>query len=183
MSFPLLWHSLNKTIMSFEVLSSSLLDHCRSKNLTVVTAESCTGGLIAGALTEVAGSSDVVWGGFVSYANDAKTTLLDVSPSLIEKKGAVSEEVVQAMVAGALKNSSADLAVAVSGVAGPGGGSPEKPVGTVWIAAGFKNKSTLTELFHFSGSRSQVRNETVNRALQLCEKAILSESSLDSGIR
>lgn len=180
MSLPLLFPNSNKTIMSFEKLSTSLLDLCRINNITVVTAESCTGGLIAGALTEVPGSSDVVWGGFVSYANDAKISLLDVPSSVLDDKGAVSEEVVQAMVVGALKNSAADLAVAVSGVAGPGGGSPDKPVGTVWVAAGLINESILTELCHFSGSRSQVREETVNRALQLCEKAILSKSSLDS---
>ncbi|MBF9015768.1 MULTISPECIES: CinA family protein [unclassified Oceanispirochaeta] len=160
--------------MSFEKLSIPLLDLCRRNKLTLVTAESCTGGLIAAALTDIAGSSDVVWGGFVSYADEAKTRLLDVPASLIEENGAVSEEVVHAMVVGALKNSTADLAVAVSGIAGPGGGSPEKPVGTVWIAAGLKNKSINAELCHFSGSRSQIRKETVNRALQLCEKAILS---------
>lgn len=174
MFFQHLSPSSNKIIMSFEELSISLLDLCRRNKLTLVTAESCTGGLIAGALTDIAGSSDVVWGGFVSYADEAKTSLLDVPASLIEENGAVSEEVVHAMVAGALKNSTADLAVAVSGVAGPGGGSPEKPVGTVWIAAGLKNKSVTAELCHFSGNRSQVRKETVSRALQLCEKAILS---------
>jgi len=160
--------------MSFEEPAASLLDLCRRKKLTLVTAESCTGGLIASALTEIAGSSDVVWGGFVSYANEAKVNMLDVSPSLIEDYGAVSEEVVRKMVAGALKNSSADVAVAVSGIAGPGGGSPEKPVGTVWIAAGMNNVPVKTELCHFSGDRSRVRKETVNRALKLCEKAILS---------
>lgn len=166
--------------MSSDELSSSLLDLCRRNNLTLVTAESCTGGLIAASLTDVAGSSDVVWGGFVSYANDAKTRLLEVPSTLIESKGAVSEEVVTAMVAGALRNSSASIAVAVSGIAGPGGGSPDKPVGTVWIAAALKNESVISELCHFTGNRSRVREETVNRALQLCEKAILSKSSLDS---
>ncbi|MDC7241418.1 MAG: nicotinamide-nucleotide amidohydrolase family protein [Spirochaetales bacterium] len=166
--------------MIFDELSSSILKHCRTRGLTIVTAESCTGGLIAASLTEIAGSSDVVWGGFVTYANEAKAGSLGVPLSLIEGKGAVSEEVVAAMVTGALERSGASLAVAVSGIAGPGGGSPDKPVGTVWIAAGRHGETPLSQLFHFTGNRSQIREETVSRALLLCEKLILSSSSLDS---
>ncbi len=166
--------------MIFEEQSSSLLELCRSKGLTLVTAESCTGGLIAAALTDIAGSSDVVWGGFVTYANEAKTGTLEVSPALIQEKGAVSREVVEAMVRGALSKSGASAAMAVSGVAGPGGGTPDKPVGTVWIAAGLQNKTPRSELFHFSGNRSEIREMTVTSALKLCENLILSPSSLDS---
>lgn len=169
--------------MSSEDRARSLLELCTGREITLVTAESCTGGLIAAALTDIPGSSASLWGGFVSYANEAKSGLLDVSAELIEACGAVSEEVVKAMVEGALRNSSADLAVAVSGIAGPGGGSPDKPVGTVWIACGFRSGDSLTELCHFPGGRSAIRNETVNRALELCEKAILSKSSLDSARR
>ncbi len=158
----------------------SLLQLCREKKMTIVTAESCTGGLICAALTEIAGSSDVVWGGFVTYANEAKEGVLGVGRDLIREHGAVSGEVVEAMVSGALEKSGAGLAVAVSGVAGPGGGSPEKPVGTVWIAAGLSSGAVVKELCHFSGSRSDIRESTVDRALSLCEKIILNGSSLDS---
>jgi nicotinamide-nucleotide amidase len=165
--------------MSFD--AESFLELCREKDLSFVSAESCTGGLIAGALTEIAGSSDVVWGGFVTYANEAKQDVLGVPSRLIEEKGAVSEEVVRAMVGGALQKSGAGVAVAVSGVAGPGGGSPEKPVGTVWIAAGTVN-ACRAERFLFSGDRAEVRRKTVEEALLFCEKVILNESSLDSNI-
>ncbi len=165
--------------MSFD--AAAFLELCRGKGISFVSAESCTGGLIAGELTEIAGSSDVVWGGFVTYANEAKINVLDVPPGLIEEKGAVSEEVVRAMVAGALEKSGAGLAVAVSGVAGPGGGSAEKPVGTVWIAAGTE-KGCRASCFLFSGNRTEVRRKTVIEALLFCEKIILNESSLDSNI-
>jgi nicotinamide-nucleotide amidase len=146
----------------------------------MVTAESCTGGLICAALTEISGSSDVVWGGFVTYANEAKTAVLDVSESLLREKGAVSRDVVEAMARGALVKSGASLSVAVSGIAGPGGGSPDKPVGTVWIAASLKEGDVYSEQFLFTGDRTQVRRDTVHNALRICEKIILNESSLDS---
>jgi len=158
----------------------SLLELCRKANITIVTAESCTGGLICGALTEIAGSSDIVWGGFVTYANDAKIRVLGVPEELIQTHGAVSREVVESMVSGALSRSSATLAVAVSGIAGPGGGTLEKPVGTVWIAAGQKNRTVVSEVFLFAGDRKTIRESTVNEALSLCEKIILNASSLDS---
>ena len=165
--------------MSFD--AEAFLQLCRKRNLSFVSAESCTGGLIAGELTEIAGSSDVVWGGFITYANEAKQKVLGVPADMIERQGAVSEEVVRSMVNGALEKSGASVAVAVSGVAGPGGGSPEKPVGTVWIAAGTQT-SCQAECFHFSGDRASVRRKTVEEALGFCEKIILNASSLDSPI-
>jgi len=158
----------------------SLLELCRSKDLTIVTAESCTGGMICAGLTEIPGSSDSVWGGFVTYANDAKIKILNVSEELILKFGAVSKEVVEAMVSGALDQSGADLAVAVSGIAGPGGGTLDKPVGTVWISAGLRTGHILSQRHLFPGDREEIRESTVDYALSLCEKIILNVSSLDS---
>ncbi len=122
----------------FEALvaeAGDLLAALRRKRLTLATAESCTGGLIAAILTEVPGSSDVFEGGFITYSNAAKTEQIGVPAALIEEHGAVSEAVARAMAAGALRHSRADLSVAVTGVAGPGGGSAEKPVGLVHLAA------------------------------------------------
>ena len=115
--------------------SRELLDACRTRRLRLVTAESCTGGLIAALLTEIAGSSEVFERGFVTYSNEAKSEMLGVDAVMIARFGAVSEPVARAMAAGALARSSADLAVAVSGIAGPGGGSRGKPVGLVHLAA------------------------------------------------
>jgi nicotinamide-nucleotide amidase len=129
------------------------------------TAESCTGGLIAAACTERAGSSLWFERGFVSYSNASKTDLLGVPPDLIARHGAVSQEVARAMAAGALAHARAELAVAVTGVAGPGGGSADKPVGTVWLAWALGSQ-VRTELRHFEGDRSAVRQATVARALQ-----------------
>jgi len=138
-----------------------------SSRRTVATAESCTGGWIAKALTDLAGSSAYVYGGLVTYSNEAKTALLGVPGDLIQNHGAVSEPVVRAMVAGVLDRTGADLAVAVSGVAGPGGGSDEKPVGTVWIASGNRSGDRHAECKLFSGDRDAVRLATVVRALEL----------------
>jgi nicotinamide-nucleotide amidase len=115
--------------------ASELLDLCRSRRLMLATAESCTGGLIAALLTSVPGSSDVMDAGFVTYSNAAKTAMIGVPPRLIAGHGAVSAEVARAMAQGALANSQADIALAVTGVAGPGGGTPAKPVGLVHLAA------------------------------------------------
>jgi nicotinamide-nucleotide amidase len=115
--------------------AAELLATCRSKGLKIATAESCTGGLIAAILTEVAGSSDVLERGFVTYSNEAKTELIGVPPELIEAHGAVSAEVARAMAEGALEHSRADIAVSVTGVAGPGGGTSAKPVGLVHFGA------------------------------------------------
>ncbi len=123
--------------------AEALLAACRARGVTLATAESCTGGLIAAILTEVAGSSDVFERGFVTYSNAAKSEALGVPSALIETHGAVSAEVARAMAEGALKNSRADIAVAVTGVAGPGGGTPEKPVGLVHFGAARRGGKTL----------------------------------------
>ncbi|SDR53459.1 nicotinamide-nucleotide amidase [Rhizobiales bacterium GAS191] len=149
-----------------------LLDLCRTLGLHIATAESCTGGLVAGALTEIAGSSDVVDRGFVTYSNAAKTEMLGVPPELIARHGAVSEEVARAMAEGALQRSLADLAVAVTGVAGPGGGSAEKPVGLVHFGFAAKGRGFrhLERRFGDVG-RAEVRRLTVIAALALLEEA------------
>ena len=121
--------------MSIEDLAGQVLQKARSLGLRIVTAESCTGGLVAAALTSVAGSSDVFDRGFVTYSNEAKAEMLGVNSGLIEKHGAVSEQVAVAMAACALKKSRAQLSVAITGIAGPGGGSAGKPVGLVYLAA------------------------------------------------
>ncbi|GAA0636561.1 CinA family protein [Brevundimonas lenta] len=118
-----------------QTLARQVIDRARERGLMIATAESCTGGLVAGALTDIAGSSDVVDRGFVTYSNEAKTDLVAVPPSLIEAHGAVSETVARAMAQGALTRSAAQISVAVTGVAGPGGGSDDKPVGLVHFAA------------------------------------------------
>ncbi|MFH6568449.1 MULTISPECIES: CinA family protein [Pseudomonas] len=134
-------------------------------NAQVTTAESCTGGGIAEAITRIAGSSAWFEAGFVTYSNQQKTRQLDVPESLFTQVGAVSREVVEAMVHGAQAQSGARFAVAVSGVAGPGGGSPEKPVGTVWLAWGAGDEVS-TERRHFPGNRDEVRQQTVIAALE-----------------
>jgi len=132
--------------------------------LMLATAESCTGGLIASACTDLAGSSAWFERGFVTYSNAAKTELLGVPAELIAQHGAVSEPVVRAMAAGAVAHSRAQVAVAVTGVAGPSGGSPDKPVGTVWLGWSVGGHIT-TECCHFGGDRAAVRQATVNHAL------------------
>lgn len=133
---------------------------------TVATAESCTGGWVAKVLTDRAGSSAYVLGGLVTYSNDAKQALLGVTGKSLDEHGAVSEPVVREMVAGALAATGASVAVAISGVAGPGGGSAEKPVGTVWFAWGSSPASTVAVVRHFEGDRDQVRRQAVLFALQ-----------------
>lgn len=131
----------------------------------LATAESCTGGLIAAACTDLAGSSNWFERGFVTYSNAAKTELLGVDAALIAEHGAVSEAVVRAMAAGALTHSRAQVAIAVTGIAGPGGGSADKPVGTVWLGWAWPG-SVLTERCQFAGDRTAVRTATVQHALQ-----------------
>ena len=134
-------------------------------NAQVTTAESCTGGGIAEAITRIAGSSAWFEAGFVTYSNQQKTRQLQVPEALFTQVGAVSREVVEAMVRGAQAQSGAQFAVAVSGVAGPGGGSPEKPVGTVWLAWGAGDEVS-SERRHFAGNRDEVRRQTVIAALE-----------------
>ena len=133
---------------------------------TIATAESCTGGWVAKVLTDRAGSSGYVLGGLVTYSNETKQGLLGVSRKSLDEHGAVSEPVVREMVAGALAATGADIAVAISGVAGPGGGSEEKPVGTVWFAWGSSPATTVAVVKHFEGDRDQVRRQSVLFALQ-----------------
>lgn len=150
-------------------LVQRIADRLLAKKLIIATAESCTGGWISQSLTALAGSSQWFDSGFVTYSNEAKQRLLGVPASFFNSDGpgAVSEEVVLAMTAGAIANSRANLAVAVSGIAGPDGGSDEKPVGTVWIAWQWEQKS-LARCFHFSGDRESIRLATVLAALEGC---------------
>lgn len=146
----------------------ALADLCRRNRMTIVTAESCTGGLVAGAITEIAGSSDVFDRGFVTYSNAAKSELLGVSPETLARFGAVSAETAQAMAAGALERSSATLAVSVTGVAGPGGGSAEKPVGLVHFAACRRTGAVLLRTEKFGDlNRHDIRLRSVAVALDL----------------
>lgn len=147
--------------------AAALLDAFRGARLTLATAESCTGGLVAGVLTEIAGSSDVVERGFVTYSNEAKAELLGVPLPLIAAKGAVSEEVARAMAAGALQHSRAAVAVAVTGIAGPGGATPTKPVGLVHFAALRRGGPTHCARHVFPGDRAEVRRAAVDTALSL----------------
>ena len=152
--------------------AAALLAECRARGLMLATAESCTGGLIAGVLTEVAGSSDVLDRGFVTYSNAAKSDMLGVPPELIEAHGAVSGLVAASMAAGALLRSQAALTVAVTGVAGPGGGSEGKPVGTVWFGIAGRGTSPATERQVFPGDRTTVRRATVEYALAMLDAAV-----------
>ena len=142
-----------------------LLEKARAKGVTIATAESCTGGLIAAACTDLAGSSDWFERGFVTYSNAAKTELLGVPAALIDQHGAVSEAVALAMAEGAVRHSHAQVSVAVTGVAGPGGGSAAKPVGTVWVAWCVGGRAEA-QCLHLGGDRAAVRGQTVQHALQ-----------------
>lgn len=154
--------------MDQEKIHDALVKKLNEQKLRVVTAESCTGGWIAKTLTDRPGSSDYCVGGFVTYSNQAKHYMLAVPQQSILEYGAVSSEVVTAMVQGALDKSDADLAVAVSGVAGPGGGSEHKPVGTVWLGCARRGQAEIyAERQLFTGNRDQVRRATVTRALEL----------------
>jgi nicotinamide-nucleotide amidase len=147
--------------------AESLLAACRARGIMLATAESCTGGLIAAALTAIAGSSDVVDRGFVTYSNEAKQQMLGVSPALLESHGAVSEPVARAMAEGALARSRAAIAVAVTGVAGPGGGSAEKPVGLVWFGLAHTGRPTQAERLVLPGDRTAIRAATVAHAFKM----------------
>lgn len=150
-------------------LAATLVRELAATGKTVSTAESCTGGWIAKAITDVPGSSDVFAYGIVSYSNGAKESLLDVNAATLRENGAVSAEVVAEMARGALRLSRADIAVAVSGIAGPSGGSKNKPVGTVWFAWSVRREAgaeTDTQCMQFPGGRDNVRESTVLHALQ-----------------
>jgi nicotinamide-nucleotide amidase len=155
------------------VLAELLLSEAREKKLRIATAESCTGGLIGGVLTEIPGSSDVFERGFIVYSNRAKSDLLNVPGDLIADMGSVSEVVARAMAEGAVENSHAHMAVAVTGVAGPGGGTKMKPVGLVHIAAAREGRSILHEAHRFGDiGRSEIRMRTVEAALELLRRML-----------
>jgi len=150
--------------------ATRVLKLCRARALTVATAESCTGGLVAAALTEIAGSSDVVECGFVTYSNTAKAALLGVPAATLARHGAVSSETAMAMAKGALKKSKADLAVSITGIAGPGGGSKKKPVGLVYFAATSRDGRRIARVRRYGAiGRSRVRQRSVTEALSLLE--------------
>ncbi len=147
--------------------AAAVLAACEADGVKVATAESCTGGMVAAALTAIAGSSSVVDRGFVTYSNEAKTEMLGVPAELIATHGAVSEPVARAMAEGALAHARADLAVAVTGIAGPGGGSADKPVGLVHFARAERGGPTLHRVEVFAGDRAQVRLAAAMLALDL----------------
>lgn len=147
--------------------AENIRDQFAARGLRIATAESCTGGLIAGCLTQVSGSSAVMDRGFVTYANAAKTEMLGVPADLIAEHGAVSDLVAAAMAQGTLRHSRADRAIAVTGIAGPTGGTATKPVGLVYIARSTKEGETAVERHVFAGDRDAVRTQTVRRALEM----------------
>ena len=148
-----------------------VLEICRSKKLLIVTAESCTGGLVAGALTEIAGSSDVFDRGFVTYSNAAKQQMLGVPAEILREHGAVSRETAEAMARGAVRKSTADIAVAITGIAGPGGGNAEKPVGLVHFAASTRGGGLVHHEARYGDiGRSVVRKKSVLQALGMLKE-------------
>jgi nicotinamide-nucleotide amidase len=159
--------------LPFEALARQVLDACRARGIMLATAESCTGGMIAAALTDIAGSSDVVDRGFVTYSNEAKVAMLGVAEATLAGHGAVSRETALEMAAGALANSRAGIALSVTGVAGPGGGSAEKPVGLVWFGLAMSGRETVAErrLFEDRG-RAFIRGESVRTALEMALEAL-----------
>jgi len=156
--------------------ASAVLDACRARGLKVATAESCTGGLVAGALTDIAGSSDVFDRGFVTYSNEAKQQMLGVPAGTLQEHGAVSRQTAEAMARGALGRANADLAVAITGIAGPGGGSADKPVGLVHFAAASRSgKLVHAEKRYGDIGRERVRAKSVLQALTML-KAMAEQS-------
>jgi len=159
-----------------ETLARQVLDQARAKGRRIATAESCTGGLVAGALTAIAGSSDVVLGGLVTYSNTAKHDLLGVRPELLAEHGAVSEPVARAMAEGALERLGADVAVSITGIAGPGGGSPGKPVGLVCFATAVRGGPTQARALRLGDiGRQEVRLASVNTALEMIQERLKDE--------
>jgi nicotinamide-nucleotide amidase len=154
-----------------DALVADLAQRLFARSWRLATAESCTGGLVAAACTGLAGSSDWFERGFVTYSNAAKTELLGVPAELIATHGAVSEPVARAMAEGAMQRAGVDLAVGITGIAGPGGGSASKPVGTVWIAVAAGGAATLAELRVWPGDRRAVREAAAGRALELLRDA------------
>ena len=147
-------------------LAAQLGAALQSHGMMLATAESCTGGGVASAVTEIAGSSAWFDRGFITYSNQAKVDVLGVSPDTLARFGAVSEATVREMVDGALRHSQAQLALAVSGIAGPGGGTAEKPVGMVWFAWGIKDGASAARVHQLAGTRTEIRTQAVRIALQ-----------------
>ena len=160
-------------------LQETVIEQLRAANLSIATAESCTGGLIGKMLTDVPGSSDVYAGGWVTYSNEMKTQQLGVTPEAIEEHGAVSRTVVRQMAQGTIARSDADLAVAITGIAGPDGGSSDKPVGTVWIGLAFRNSNADVEVearcLLLSGARPLIRDRAAKSALQLVRLHLIDQ--------
>jgi len=155
-------------IGSTSALARALLDLCRMRKLTIATAESCTGGLVAGALTDIPGSSDVIDRGFVTYSNEAKRAMLGVKATTLATFGAVSKETATAMAVGALERADVDLAVSITGIAGPGGATPGKPVGLVHFAVASRDGRILHRECRFGAiGRSSVRQRSVIEALRM----------------
>jgi nicotinamide-nucleotide amidase len=152
-------------------LARVLLDQCRSKKLRIAVAESCTGGLLGARLTAIPGSSDVFVGGVIAYSNDVKVGELGVSERDLEKHGAVSEEVVRQMAIGAQKKFGVDIALAITGVAGPGGGTPEKPVGLIWICAAVGDRVEPRKIQSW-GDRQEIRYRAAQAAMELARRLI-----------
>ena len=153
-------------------LAEKLVADCTEKNIKIATAESCTGGLIAGCLTAVGGSSAVFERGFTTYSNAAKSELLGVPEDMIEAHGAVSEQVAAAMAEGALAAAPVQLSIAVTGIAGPTGGTTDKPIGTVQIASACAGKKTINKVFLFDGDRNEVRLAAVKASLEMMDQQI-----------
>ncbi len=154
-----------------------LLEDCWRQGIMVATAESCTGGLVSALLTEIPGSSSVFERGFVTYSNQAKEDLLGVSKGILEKHGAVSSEVAEAMARGALTHSNADASLAITGIAGPDGGTKEKPVGLVYIAVAYRENAPLVERCHFGGGRDDIRMAAVEKSLKMIADVIANNLS------
>ena len=157
-------------------LAVDLGERLRAGRHRLVSAESCTGGWIAKTVTDIAGSSEWFDCGMVVYSYEAKQAMLGVHPQTLETHGAVSRETAIEMVSGALVHSGASIAVAVTGIAGPGGGAPDKPVGTVWIAWKRRGGYALAELFHFDGDRDAIRRQTVAIAMQGLRRQVDGEA-------
>ena len=154
------------------MLAEKLVTLAREKNITFGTAESCTGGLISAAVTDISGASAVFWGGIVSYDNRVKEHLLGVEHETLVTLGAVSAKTAEQMAVGAVRALSVDFAVSVTGIAGPGGGTPEKPVGLVYIAVASTKGVITVNVNHFKGEREEVRRQTVETALSMLISAI-----------
>ena len=161
-----MWNKINKE-------AELLYNKCAKKGIFITTAESCTGGLIASSIVSISGSSNIFKSSFITYSNQMKTKLLNIDSEIIEINGAVSEIVAIKMAKNILDVLEADISIAVTGIAGPGGGSKDKPVGLVWIAIGNKNL-TITEKFLFSGNRLDVRQKTTLEALKLANSVIIN---------